>query len=282
MPRKLKTYLTSQGFYDLAIAAPSMKAALEAWGASSNLFHEGFAKEADDDDVIACRRAGIGGDRVVANQRNTIWAVGGGLVLTRIVLLAHWTSDVVAGLAVGAALERLPVRDWIRAALTKKDRNACSPRLFAIVITESTSMHHKSIEEISKRMAGIDIAILSTHTEGGQIANRPMSNNGDVEYDGTSYYFTFEQARTVVDIQANPKVALGFTGEGGIFSDAIYVAIEGNAELIRDKTIFKAHWTSDLDRWFDKGVDTPNIVLIKVKANRIAYWDGEEEGEVQV
>ena len=28
MPRKLKTYLTSQGFYDLAIAAPLMKAAL--------------------------------------------------------------------------------------------------------------------------------------------------------------------------------------------------------------------------------------------------------------
>ena len=92
----------------------------------------------------------------------------------------------------------------------------------------------------------------------------------------------YEQARTVADIQANPKVALGFTGEGGIFSDAIYVAIEGSAELIRDKAAFKAHWTSDLDRWFDKGVDTPNIVLIKVKANRITYWDGEEEGEVQV
>ena len=33
MTRKLKTYQTSLGFYDLAIAAPSMKAALEAWGA---------------------------------------------------------------------------------------------------------------------------------------------------------------------------------------------------------------------------------------------------------
>jgi hypothetical protein len=32
MPRKLKTYQTSVGFYDLAIAAPSMKGALEAWG----------------------------------------------------------------------------------------------------------------------------------------------------------------------------------------------------------------------------------------------------------
>ena len=143
-------------------------------------------------------------------------------------------------------------------------------------------MKHKSIEEISKRMAGIDIAILSTHTENGQIANRPMSNNGDVQYDGTSYYFTFEQSRTVSDIQANPKVALGFTSEGGIFSDAIYVAVEGHAELIRDKAAFKAHWTSDLDRWFEQGIDTPGVVLVKVKASRIAYWDGEEEGEVKV
>jgi colicin import membrane protein len=53
MARKLKVYQTSQGFYDLAIAAPSMKAALEAWGAGSNLFHQGFAKESDDDKAIA-------------------------------------------------------------------------------------------------------------------------------------------------------------------------------------------------------------------------------------
>lgn len=143
-------------------------------------------------------------------------------------------------------------------------------------------MKSKSIEEISKRMAGIDIAILSTHTENGQIANRPMSNNGDVQYDGTSYYFTFEQSRTVSDIQANPKVALGFTSEGGIFSDAIYVAVEGSAELIRDKASFKAHWGSDLDRWFEQGIDTPGIVLVRVKASRITYWDGEEEGEVKL
>src|SRR5687768_15982330 len=48
MPRKLKVYQTSQGFYDLAIAAPSMKAALEAWGTASNLFHQGFASESED------------------------------------------------------------------------------------------------------------------------------------------------------------------------------------------------------------------------------------------
>ncbi len=57
MARKLKTYQTSLGFFDMAIAAPSMKAALEAWGSKSNLFHQGFASEVDDPDVIAATLA---------------------------------------------------------------------------------------------------------------------------------------------------------------------------------------------------------------------------------
>jgi hypothetical protein len=39
-PSPRRTYQTSQGFFDLAIAVPSMKAALGAWGANSNLFHQ--------------------------------------------------------------------------------------------------------------------------------------------------------------------------------------------------------------------------------------------------
>jgi hypothetical protein len=57
MARKLKIYQTSLGFFDQAIAAPSMKAALEAWGADSNLFHQGAARESDDPDVIAATMA---------------------------------------------------------------------------------------------------------------------------------------------------------------------------------------------------------------------------------
>lgn len=57
MARKLKTYQTSLGFFDQAIAAPSMKAALEAWGADSNLFHQGAAIESHDPEVIAATMA---------------------------------------------------------------------------------------------------------------------------------------------------------------------------------------------------------------------------------
>ncbi|MGY4236346.1 colicin import membrane protein [Bradyrhizobium sp. USDA 4449] len=58
--RKLKTYRTSLGFYDQAVAAPSMKAALDAWGAKSNLFHQGIAKETDDPDIVAATMAAPG------------------------------------------------------------------------------------------------------------------------------------------------------------------------------------------------------------------------------
>jgi hypothetical protein len=57
MARKLKTYQTSLGFFDLAIAAPSMKAALQAWGSDTNLFHQGFARETDDPAIVAATLA---------------------------------------------------------------------------------------------------------------------------------------------------------------------------------------------------------------------------------
>jgi colicin import membrane protein len=53
MPRRFKTYQTSIGFFDLAVAAPSMKAALEIWGVDSNLFHQGFAEETDDPAIVS-------------------------------------------------------------------------------------------------------------------------------------------------------------------------------------------------------------------------------------
>jgi membrane-associated phospholipid phosphatase len=46
-----------------------------------------------------------------AGPRRTIRALAVGLSLTRIVVLAHWASDVVAGFALGTILERL-LRSW--------------------------------------------------------------------------------------------------------------------------------------------------------------------------
>lgn len=62
-----------------------------------------------------------------AGPRQAIRTVAVGLSLTRIVALAHWTSDVLAGFALGAVLERL-LRLWtgypLDASTENDDANA--------------------------------------------------------------------------------------------------------------------------------------------------------------
>jgi hypothetical protein len=50
---KLKVYRTPIGFHDAYVAAPSQKAALEAWGSDSNLFARGEADLVDDPALTA-------------------------------------------------------------------------------------------------------------------------------------------------------------------------------------------------------------------------------------
>jgi hypothetical protein len=52
--RKLKVFRTPIGFHDAYVAAPSQKAALEAWGADGNLFAQGIAEEVRDENPGSC------------------------------------------------------------------------------------------------------------------------------------------------------------------------------------------------------------------------------------
>jgi general stress protein 26 len=144
-------------------------------------------------------------------------------------------------------------------------------------------MAEKSLAALAEKMKDIDFAILSTRTDGGAIASRPMSNNREVAFDGDAFFFTCEDTRMVADVAADPRVGLAYQGKSGMLGmRPFFLAVEGRAELIRDKAQFAAHWTGGLDRWFEKGVDTPGLVLLKVAAVRVHYWDGEEEGEIEV
>ena len=142
-------------------------------------------------------------------------------------------------------------------------------------------MTTKTLKDLAKDMAGIDFAMLQTHTSNGEIAGRPMSNNGDVEYDGDSWFFAYEETHVTREIEANPVVALSFTGPRHLFGKPpLFVAVEGRGEVIREKAELQRHWQDKLERWFKDGVDTPGIVLIKVRAVRITWWDGMDEGEI--
>lgn len=144
-------------------------------------------------------------------------------------------------------------------------------------------MADMTLQQIAEKMREIDIAVLTTRTARGSLAGRPMSNNRDVAYDGDSFFFTLEDTGTVSDVRADPNVSLSYAAKSGMLHmKPFYITVSGQAELIRDKGAFNQHWTEDLDRWFDQGVDTPGLTLVKVTAERLHYWDGYEESEVEL
>ena len=140
-----------------------------------------------------------------------------------------------------------------------------------------------TLDDLAEKMRDLDFCLLSTKAADGSIPSRPMSNNREVAFDGDSWFFSDTSMRLVDEIAANPDVGLGFQGKAGMLGmRPLFIAIEGKAELIRDKARFADHWTKDLERWWPDGIDTPGLVLIKVHARRAHYWDGEDEGEVSL
>ncbi|WP_136163457.1 hypothetical protein [Sphingomonas flavalba] len=68
--QKLKVFRTPIGFHDAYVAAPSQKAALEAWGSDTNLFASGAAERIDDPELTREPLANPG--KVIRRLRGTM------------------------------------------------------------------------------------------------------------------------------------------------------------------------------------------------------------------
>lgn len=132
-----------------------------------------------------------------------------------------------------------------------------------------------SLTTLAKQMKQLDICMMTTHGGRGNLNSRPMSNNRDVTYKGDSYFFTYEKTGKIKDLETNPAVCLNFEGK-----DGLYMSVAGKAKLLRNKTLFEAHWQDSLNQWFPDGPETKGIVLIHVKGTTMRYWQREKEGKI--
>ena len=135
------------------------------------------------------------------------------------------------------------------------------------------------LASVAKLLKKLDICMLTTRADGGLLHGRPMSNNGDVEYDGDSWFFAQEGSRKVVEIDADPQVELAFIDT----PNGTWINVEGEASVVRDDPERKRElWQKDLERWFADGPDDPDVVLIKVSARHIDAWAGEDDHSFDV
>jgi general stress protein 26 len=140
-------------------------------------------------------------------------------------------------------------------------------------------MSKLGLKDISDTMRQVDICMLTTGS--GALESRPMSNNRDVDYNGDSYFFAEDSAELVGDIRQRPDVNLAYA-YNPVLGKSIYISVSGKADIVQDRGEMARHWVKDLDVWFKDGVDTPGLAMIHVRADRVKYWQGEDNGEVKV
>ena len=129
---------------------------------------------------------------------------------------------------------------------------------------------------VAQLMRDLDICMLSTTGPGG-VATRPMSNNGQVEYDGDTWFFARRDSAKIREIEAVPSVGIGYVAS----ERATWIAIEADAEVVYDPAEKRARWFEDLGRWFENGPEDPEVVLIRASATRIRAWGRDGDVDIQ-
>jgi len=128
------------------------------------------------------------------------------------------------------------------------------------------------LSKLLEIVKAVDICMLTTLDERGELHSRPMSNNRDVEFDGDLWFFTYGSSHKVEEVNRVSKVNASFAD----VDNQLYASLSGRAEVVRDRAKIEELWKPQLKAWFPEGVDTPDIALLKVTVERAEYWDGSQ------
>jgi len=184
MVRKLQVYQTSQGFYDLLVAAPSMKAALEAWGAGSNLFQQGDARLSEDQRAISAAlkkpgtvlRRPIGTDKAFAEQSGAPTVASLEARMPKAVASAPRSKPSIelksktGSMAIDANAERKTVLKYEKDQARQKREREAADKAEAIAVrrrqvavdeaqlamTQAERQHSETIELIEQERASVE------------------------------------------------------------------------------------------------------------------------------
>lgn len=139
-------------------------------------------------------------------------------------------------------------------------------------------MENKQEEELEKLKSiikDVEVAMLTTN-DGGVLRSRPMQTQ-QAEFDGDLWFFTSSNTHKAEEIEKDNRVNVSYAAP----ADNSYVSISGTAEIVTDKAKMEELWSPILKAWFPKGLDEPDIILLKVNANQAEYWDSASSSLVQ-
>lgn len=123
------------------------------------------------------------------------------------------------------------------------------------------------VAKLNELIKGIDFAMLTTIRSDGSLHSCPMATQA-VDTDGVIWFFTGSNTEKAEAVRTEPRVNLAYSDPGS----QRYVSITGRCELVRDHAKAKQLWSPLYRTWFPKGLEDPNLILLKVHVQEAEYW----------
>jgi general stress protein 26 len=121
-------------------------------------------------------------------------------------------------------------------------------------------------EHLYEMIREFDTAMLVTDSEDRELRGRPMAI-AEVGADGSLWFTTSATSPKVDEIKAHDHIAVMMQ------SSERFISLSGHGEIIRDKNHLRRLWRESWRAWFPRGVDDPDVVLLRLRPVEGEYWD---------
>lgn len=132
----------------------------------------------------------------------------------------------------------------------------------------SEASSSEELKKLSEMIKDIEFAMLTTIDEDGSLRSRPMATQQN-EFNGDLWFFTYGRSHKIDEVNRHHQVNVSYAAP----DKQRYVSLSGTAQLVRDRAKMEELWNPALKAWFPKGLDEPDIALLKISATKAEYWD---------
>jgi len=126
----------------------------------------------------------------------------------------------------------------------------------------------QDLRKLHKLIKDIRIGMLTTVEQGGWLHSRPMATV-DQDFNGELWFFTQAHSPKVDEVQRERHVNVSYASQ----KDNAWASVAGTAQLVRDQEKIRELWNPLFKAWFPKGLEDPELALLKVTVERAEYWD---------
>ena len=125
----------------------------------------------------------------------------------------------------------------------------------------------------------IRFAMFTTRHGDGHLHSRPMTTqNSRLDEDANLWFFMSRTSESVAHITSDAHVNVSYADPG----DDSYVSVSGTASVVDNPAKKQQLWSKQAQAWFPKGMNDPDLALVRVRISDADYWDVRASKLVQL